>query len=240
MRPDSLPNAITEPENVIAPMNVPMKSSSLLPVGIGTCRPNAAGSWIAEIAISTAARPTSEWNAATSSGICVICTRRAMTAPIDPADRDAGEDQPDVARVRVDERQRDDDRDRHPGDAEQVAATRGGRMRQPLQREDEAHRRDQVPERDLIGAHRNAPRDRLVRALRRMGCESRASPCVRTSMLRRRLRGRFLALEHLQHSLRDQEAAEHVDRGQHDREPRRPSRPSRMPPVLPRASRRRG
>ena len=33
MRPDSLPNAITEPENVIAPMNVPMKSSSLLPGG---------------------------------------------------------------------------------------------------------------------------------------------------------------------------------------------------------------
>ena len=39
MRPDSLPNAITEPENVIAPMNVPMKSSSLLPVGIGTGKP---------------------------------------------------------------------------------------------------------------------------------------------------------------------------------------------------------
>ena len=34
IRPESLPNAITEPENVIAPMNVPMKSSSLLPVGM--------------------------------------------------------------------------------------------------------------------------------------------------------------------------------------------------------------
>ena len=44
MRPDSLPNAITEPKNVIAPMNVPMKSSSLFPVGIGTCNPNAPGS----------------------------------------------------------------------------------------------------------------------------------------------------------------------------------------------------
>jgi hypothetical protein len=42
--PDSLPNAMTEPENVIAPMNVPMKSSSLLPVGMGTGRLNAAGS----------------------------------------------------------------------------------------------------------------------------------------------------------------------------------------------------
>ena len=39
MRPDSLPNAITEPENVIAPMNVPMKSSSLLPGGIGVGKP---------------------------------------------------------------------------------------------------------------------------------------------------------------------------------------------------------
>ena len=34
--------------------------------------------------MSTAAMPTSEWNAATSSGICVICTRRATTAPIAP------------------------------------------------------------------------------------------------------------------------------------------------------------
>ena len=42
--PDSLPNAITDPENVMAPMNVPMNSSSLLPVGIGTGRLNAAGS----------------------------------------------------------------------------------------------------------------------------------------------------------------------------------------------------
>ena len=82
--PDSLPKAMTEPENVIAPMNVPMKSSSRLPDGIGTWSPNAAGSWIAEIAISTAASPTSEWNAATSSGICVICTRRAMIAPMMP------------------------------------------------------------------------------------------------------------------------------------------------------------
>ncbi|CAB3810425.1 hypothetical protein LMG27177_07203 [Paraburkholderia fynbosensis] len=31
--PDSLPNAITEPENVIAPTNVPMNSSMRLPNG---------------------------------------------------------------------------------------------------------------------------------------------------------------------------------------------------------------
>ena len=81
IRPDSLANAITEPENVIAPMNVPMKSSSLLPVGISAGSPNDCGLCTADTAISTAAMPTSEWNAATSSGICVICTRRAMTVP---------------------------------------------------------------------------------------------------------------------------------------------------------------
>ncbi len=73
-----------DPENVIAPMNVPMKSSSLLPVGIGTGRPNDAGLLTAATAISTAAMPTSEWNAATSSGICVIATRLAITAPTAP------------------------------------------------------------------------------------------------------------------------------------------------------------
>ena len=44
MRPDNLPKAITDPENVIAPMKVPMKSSSLLPVGMGLARPMAVGS----------------------------------------------------------------------------------------------------------------------------------------------------------------------------------------------------
>ncbi len=43
-RPASLPKAITEPENVIAPTKVPMKSSRRLPVGSGSGRLNAAGS----------------------------------------------------------------------------------------------------------------------------------------------------------------------------------------------------
>src|SRR5690606_38823126 len=34
--PDSLPKAMTEPENVMAPTNVPMNSSRRLPVGIGS------------------------------------------------------------------------------------------------------------------------------------------------------------------------------------------------------------
>ena len=43
-RPASLPKAITEPENVIAPTKVPMKSSRRLPVGSGSGRLNAVGS----------------------------------------------------------------------------------------------------------------------------------------------------------------------------------------------------
>ena len=84
MRPDSLPKAITDPENVMAPMKVPMNSSSLCPNVIGTSSPIAAGLLTAATAMNTAARPTSECIAATSSGICVICTRRATIAPIVP------------------------------------------------------------------------------------------------------------------------------------------------------------
>ena len=51
---------------------------------IGTSSPIAAGLLTAAMAMSTAARPTSECMAATSSGICVICTRRATIAPIVP------------------------------------------------------------------------------------------------------------------------------------------------------------
>ncbi len=82
--PASLPKAITEPEKVIAPTKVPMKSSSLLPVGSGAATPKAPGLFTAAIAISTAAMPTSECIAATSSGICVISTRRATKAPMLP------------------------------------------------------------------------------------------------------------------------------------------------------------
>ena len=67
-----------------APTNVPMKSSRRLPVGSGSGRLKAAGLRTIATAIRTAARPTSECIAATSSGICVISTRRATSAPIDP------------------------------------------------------------------------------------------------------------------------------------------------------------
>ena len=85
--PDSLPNAITEPEKVIAPTNVPMNSSRRLPRGIGcpaATIPNAFGSATAATAIHTAAKPIMLCMKATSSGIFVISTRLAMMAPAPP------------------------------------------------------------------------------------------------------------------------------------------------------------
>src|SRR4029077_4726248 len=86
-RPLSLPQAITLPENVIAPTKEPMKSSTRLPVGIGApaaTMANAAGSATAAIAMKTAARPIIECMKATISGICVIGTMRASVVPTAP------------------------------------------------------------------------------------------------------------------------------------------------------------
>src|SRR6266480_700856 len=107
-RPASLPNAITDPENVIAPTKVPMNSSSLLPLGRGSGTPKALGWSTAATAISTAAR----------------------------YDGDGGQH-----------------RDGHSRHAEIIAAARRGRRGQPFQRQDEADRGDQVPQRELAGAH---------------------------------------------------------------------------------------
>ncbi len=82
--PESLPKAMTDPEKVIAPMKVPMNSSALCSPVSGECNPIASGLFTAATAMKTAARPTSECIAATSSGICVICTRRATIAPMTP------------------------------------------------------------------------------------------------------------------------------------------------------------
>ena len=89
--PDILPasfrNAMTDPENVMAPMAMPKPISTRL---IGLIRPsspkipNAAGLRNAAAATSTAAMPTSEWNAATSCGISVMAILRAVTQPMPP------------------------------------------------------------------------------------------------------------------------------------------------------------
>ena len=85
--PESLPNAITEPLKVIAPIAAPRNSSSRLPSGIaapGGTMPNAYGSATAATAMNTAARPIMLCMNAISSGIFVISTRCARVAPNAP------------------------------------------------------------------------------------------------------------------------------------------------------------
>ena len=99
--------------------------------------------------------PTSEWKAATSSGIEVIGTRRAITAPSAAADRDADDHQHpggEARRRMSGERRRD--RNRHADHAEQIAAPAGLGMRQAAQRQDEQDAGDQIGQRGEIGAHR--------------------------------------------------------------------------------------
>src|SRR5215813_267365 len=86
MRPDSLAKAITEPVKVTAPMATPSDISNRLVAAMsrGWPMPKASGAYSAPAATNTAANPTSEWNAATSSGIDVIGMRRAMAAPMLP------------------------------------------------------------------------------------------------------------------------------------------------------------
>ena len=82
--PDSLPKAMTEPEKVMAPTKVPMNSSTRLPTGMRSpwaTMSKAQGSATQAMAMNTAARPIMECMKATSSGILVISTRRAMMVP---------------------------------------------------------------------------------------------------------------------------------------------------------------
>ena len=87
--PDSLPQAMTEPLKVTAPMNAPSASSMRLPPGIRppapfsglSAMPKAHGSATVAPAINTAARPIMLWKNATSSGILVISTVLARQAP---------------------------------------------------------------------------------------------------------------------------------------------------------------
>ncbi|CPO00777.1 Uncharacterised protein [Bordetella pertussis] len=85
--PDSLPNAMTDPEKVMAPTKVPMNSSRRLPVGISppaVAMPKACGSATTATAMATAARPIMLCMKATSSGILVISTRLAIRVPALP------------------------------------------------------------------------------------------------------------------------------------------------------------
>ena len=90
--------------------------------------PNASGAFSAAAATNTAARPTSEWNAATSCGSAVIWMRSATNVPIAPPIDDAEHDQPVAARRDMPVMgERGDDRDRHADHAEAVALPRRDR-----------------------------------------------------------------------------------------------------------------
>ena len=82
--PASLPNAMTEPVNVIAPMKAPSASSMRFPPGSAppfSAMPKAHGSATAAIAMNTAARPIMLCMNATISGILVISTLNAIVVP---------------------------------------------------------------------------------------------------------------------------------------------------------------
>ena len=86
MIPCSLAKAISEPEKVIAPMPRPKDISTRLCVWIAPRVPmrKASGAFSAAAATNTAARPTSEWKAATSCGNAVIWMRNASIVPAAP------------------------------------------------------------------------------------------------------------------------------------------------------------
>ena len=124
-RPCSLAKATIEPVKVMAPMTVPSPISIRLWVLMlpGAPMPKASGETKAAAATNTAARPTSEWNAATSCGSAVIWMRSATTVPIAPPIDQAADDQPGRDHARGGDG--DADRHHHADDAEQVALARG-------------------------------------------------------------------------------------------------------------------
>ena len=206
--PDSLPNAITEPLKVIAPIAAPRNSSSRLPRGIGSplaarCR-RPPGSATAAMAMNTAARPIMLWKNATSSGIFVISTRLGAPRAVAAAGHQA---------------------EQHPAEAEAPARRRRATISaavvnaaiamptmpkrlprievvgcaQALERLDEADAGDEVQQRDEVRWLMVCVPFELRDAFAQPGC--------------------FVLLpEHLEHAARDEEAAEDVDRGERHRQ----------------------
>ena len=77
---------MTEPVKVMAPIATPRLISirAWLWMSDTVPMPKLSGAYMAAAATMTAARPTSEWNAATSCGIEVMAMRRAVIAPTPP------------------------------------------------------------------------------------------------------------------------------------------------------------
>src|SRR4029078_6278031 len=129
-----------------------------------------AGAEKAPAATSTAAMPTSEWNAATRSGIEVIGTRRAIPAPLLAPTAKAPVTKPQTPRVAAEGKaashnapgdgisrrmrsERGQRRDGHAHHAELIAAPAGIRARQAAQRQDEQDAGDQIEQRNEVRAH---------------------------------------------------------------------------------------
>ena len=115
---------------------------------------NASGAFSAAAATNTAARPTNEWNAATSCGNAVIWMRSATTTPIAAADQDAEHDQQVATAAHAVMQQRGDHGDGHADHAETVALPRRDRGGQAAQRQDEQDGGDQISEGGQAGGHR--------------------------------------------------------------------------------------
>src|SRR5882757_2707012 len=130
--------------------------------------------------------PTSEWNAATSSGIEVIGTRRAITAPMPP---------PSVrpATTRIHEPMPCGG---WPASVVAIAITMPAMP-------------SMLPRR--LDSGLESPRSAMMKR----------TPAIRyrrAEMLAFMARCSFLLLVHREHALGDQEAAEDVDRGEHQRD----------------------
>src|SRR5258708_550565 len=102
--------------------------------------------------------PTSEWKAATSSGIDVIGTRRATTAPIEPPIAmptiTSTQARPSAGRWRAEGGGKGK---RHPDHADQIARAGGGGAQQAAQREDKQPTRHEIQYCREIGVHLRSP-----------------------------------------------------------------------------------
>jgi hypothetical protein len=141
-----LPKAITEPLNVMAPIAPPRKSSNLLPNGIGVplvVMPKA----------SQADHAVHEGDELGHLGhLDPLRHHGAGRAADQQAEQHVAEAERRAGELDDQERGRDHG-DRHADHAEQVAADRGGRVRQALQGLDEADAGHEIQQRDEIEAH---------------------------------------------------------------------------------------
>ena len=135
--PCSLPNVTNDPVSETPPIST---------VNATTPRVHGLSLWATSTsATSAAAPPPTPLKAATSCGICVICTRRAaMTAMTEPT-AIAAEDPGEIPQL--DAQHVGEDGDGRTGRAEQIRAPRGAGIAEALQRQDEQHGRDDVADR---------------------------------------------------------------------------------------------